>query len=516
MGWSWPVFLDALSSPLLLRAAWTTIWVAVVAQAIGTVIGILVAPTMLSRHLLVRAPAWGYRWLFQGTPLLVQILAFFAVLPQLGLPLGVVASGLLALGLNEGARMAEIVRAGLMSVAAGQREAALSLGLARWQIFAFVVLPQAVKVIVPPLGNNFNYMLKATSLLAAISFAELLRTSQQMAQFTTRPLEAYGAATVYYLLMTSVWDAVQRRLEGWADATKAARGQELWERRHSQPEFDPAVEISLARAMGAEGRSGAEAIGASRPLVETLDLRKRFGTHDALAGVELTVGSGEIVAIIGPSGCGKTTLLRCLNALTSPDRGVVVMDGEPIGMRAGRRGGLEPVPTRTMNRQRRGIGFVFQRFHLFQHLTALDNVALAPRVVSGRTGPQARALARERLARVGLGDKADAYPNRLSGGQQQRVAIARALAMKPRLMLLDEPTSALDPETVHEVLEVIRALVSEGMTMVMVTHELGFAREVADRIIFMSDGRIVDEAPTEAFFATAREPRTREFLAKLL
>jgi len=223
-----------------------------------------------------------------------------------------------------------------------------------------------------------------------------------------------------------------------------------------------------------------------------------------------------VIAIIGPSGCGKTTLLRCLHALTVPDRGVVVMDGEPIGMRAGPRGGLEPIPTRAMNRQRREIGFVFQRFHLFQHLTALDNVALAPRVVAGRAGSQARALARERLARVGLSDKADAYPNQLSGGQQQRVAIARALAMKPRLMLLDEPTSALDPETVYEVLEAIRALVSEGMTMLMVTHELGFAREVADRIVFMSEGRIVDEAPTEAFFATAREPRTREFLAKLL
>ena len=510
MGWSWPVFVDALTSPLLVRAAWTTIWVAVVAQSIGTVIGILVAPTMLSRNPLVRAPAWGYRWLFQGTPLLVQILAFFAVLPQLGVPLGIVASGLLALGLNEGARMAEIVRAGLMSVDHGQREAALSLGLRRWHVFAFVVLPQAVKVIIPPLGNNFNYMLKATSLLAAISFAELLRTSQQMAQFTTRPLEVYSAATVYYLVMTSVWDAVQRRLEAWADPVKAARGQALWERRRRQRELEPALATFLARAEGARGHDGA------RPLVETSAVRKRFGAHDALAGVDFTVAPGEVVAVIGPSGCGKTTLLRCLNALTSPDRGVVVMDGEPVGMRH-RDGGLEPLPTRAMNRQRREIGFVFQRFHLFRHLTAIDNVALAPRLVSGRSRTEARALARELLARVGLADREESYPNRLSGGQQQRVAIARALAMKPRLMLLDEPTSALDPETVYEVLEAIRSLVQGGMTMVMVTHELGFAREVADRVVFMSEGGIVDEAPTEEFFAApGRDPRTREFLAKLV
>lgn len=510
MGWTWPVFFDALTSPLLLRAAWTTVWVAVVAQVIGTVIGLLVAPMMLSRNPLVSAPAWGYRWLFQGTPLLVQILAFYAVLPQLGVPLGVVASGLLALGINEGARMAEIVRAGLMSVDHGQREAARSLGLKRWQIFGFIVLPQAVKVIVPPLGNNFNYMLKATSLLAAISFAELLRTSQQMAQFTTRPLEVYTAATVYYLVMTSLWDAVQRRLERWADEAKAARGQQLWERRRGQPVLEPAVETFLAHS---KGRPDA---GPAPALVETRGVRKRFGSHQALDGVDFAVAPGEVVAIIGPSGCGKTTLLRCLNALTSPERGVVVLGGELVGMRRGRRGGLEPLPTRAMNRQRRDIGFVFQRFHLFRHLTAIDNVALAPRLVLGRSRAEARATARDLLTRVGLADRADAFPNRLSGGQQQRVAIARALAMKPSLMLLDEPTSALDPETVHEVLEVVRALVRDGMTTVMVTHELGFAREVADRIVFMSDGRIIDEAPTNEFFEAGRDPRTREFLAKLV
>ena len=514
MGWNWAIFFDALSSPLLLRAAWTTVWVAVVAQVIGTIIGILVAPTLLSRHALIRAPAQGYRWLFQGTPLLIQILAFFAVLPQLGLTLGIVTSGLLALGLNEGARMAEIARAGLMSVDVGQREAALSLGLKRWQIFVFVVLPQAVKVIIPPLGNNFNYMLKATSLLAAISFAELLRTSQQMAQFTTRPLEVYSAATIYYLAMTSIWDAVQRRLERWADAAGAERGRALWQRRRGQPAIEPAVETFLDRTVGASVG------GAARALVETCGLRKRFGTHTALAGIDFAVAPGEVVAIIGPSGCGKTTLLRCLNALATPDRGAIVIGGEAVGMRPGRRGGkrggLVPLPTRAMDRQRREIGFVFQRFHLFRHLTALDNVALAPRLVLRKSRGEARALGRALLAQVGLDNKADAYPNQLSGGQQQRVAIARALAMKPRLMLFDEPTSALDPETVHEVLDVIRGLVRDGMTIVMVTHEMGFAREVADRIVFMSDGDIVDQAPTEAFFAIGRDPRTEEFLAKLL
>ena len=510
MGWDWPYFVDALTSWQFVRAAWTTIWVAVVAQTIGTVIGIFVAPTMLSANPLVRAPALGYRWLFQGTPLLVQILVFFALLPQLGIPLGIIASGLLALGINEGARMTEIVRAGLISVDAGQRDAAQSLGLKRWQIFVLVVLPQAVKVIIPPLGNNFNYMLKATSLLAVISFAELLRVSQQIAQFTTRPLEVYSAATVYYLAMTSAWDAVQRRLEAWSSPTREQPGQQLWPRRFPKSDLVPETRQFMVRIASPDGRS------MNAALVETCGLHKWFGSHHAIAGVDFSVQPGEVVAIVGPSGCGKTTLLRCLNSLSIPDEGAVAVGGEIIGARPDGRGGLAPISTGEMNRQRKEIGFVFQRFHLFRHLTALDNVSLALRLVLGLSRPQAEERAHELLSKVGLAEKANAYPHNLSGGQQQRVAIARALAMKPRLMLFDEPTSALDPETVHEVLDVIRALVEEGMTIVLVTHEIGFAREIADRFVFMSDGRIIDEASTDDFFKRDRDPRIREFLDKLV
>ena len=510
MGWDWPLFLDALLSYQMVRAAWTTIWVAVVAQIMGTLIGIFVAPTMLSSNPLVRAPAWGYRWLFQGTPLLLQILAFFAVLPQLGVPIGIIASGLLALGINEGARMAEIVRSGLISVDAGQRDASHSLGLNRAQTFFLVVLPQAVKVIIPPLGNNFNYMLKATSLLAAISFIELLRVSQQMAQFTTRPLEIYSAATIYYLLMTSAWDTAQRRVEAWCAPTRERPGQELWPRRIRQTGLDPGVRRFVSRVPVPPGEA------APSNLVETHGLRKRFGTHTALDNVDFRVRAGEVVAIIGPSGCGKTTLLRCLNALAVPEDGVIAIGGEILGARSDGRDGLVPISTREMNRQRQEIGFVFQRFHLFRHLTALENVALAPRLVLGMTRKQASALALELLSTMGLAEKADSHPHHLSGGQQQRVAIARALAMKPRLMLFDEPTSALDPETVLEVLDAIRILVKEGMTIVLVTHEIGFAREIADRFIFMSEGKIIEQAPTESFFGNRHDARTREFLEKLI
>lgn len=510
MGWDWPQFLDAVTSMQMVRAAWTTVWVAVVAQSIGTLIGVLVAPTMLSANMLVRLPGFGYRWLFQGTPLLVQILAFFAVLPQLGVPLGVVASGLLALGINEGARMTEIVRSGLMSVDSGQRDAAQSLGLKRWQVFLLVVLPQAIKVIIPPLGNNFNYMLKATSLLAVISFAELLRVSQQMAQYTTRPLEVYCAATVYYLAMTSSWDAVQRRLEAWASPTRGRPGQQLWELRTARSIVEPKLRNFIARFASRIPHEEQAA------LVETIGLKKQFDGRLVLDDVGFSVRPGEVVAVIGPSGCGKTTLLRCLAALTYPEQGAIAVGGELVGFRATNEGNLDPVRSRDMNRQRQAIGFVFQRFHLFRHLTAIENVSLALRLVLGQSRKRANARALELLSKVGLADKTHSYPHQLSGGQQQRVAIARTLAMKPRLVLFDEPTSALDPETVYEVLDVIHELVNEGMTMVLVTHEIGFAREIANRFVFMCDGKIVDQAETEEFFGSPRDARTQEFLDKLI
>jgi polar amino acid transport system permease protein len=202
-----------LFSPLLAQAAWTTAWVAVVAQTIGTVLGFVFGPMQLMRSPFPRIVAGVYSWIFRGTPLLVQILFFYAVLPQLGFRLGVLESGLVALGVNEGARMAEIVRSGIISVDSGQSEAARSLGMSSLQAFRLVVLPQALRVIIPPLGNNFNYMLKATSLLAVISVAELLRSSQQIAQSTTRPLEVYSVAGLYYLLMTTVWSIIQHFLE---------------------------------------------------------------------------------------------------------------------------------------------------------------------------------------------------------------------------------------------------------------------------------------------------------------
>ena len=247
------------------------------------------------------------------------------------------------------------------------------------------------------------------------------------------------------------------------------------------------------------------------PLLRVVDLHKSFGELTVLDGISLDVERGQKVSIIGPSGSGKTTLLRCVNYLEKPTSGHIYIDGTLIGEKevGGR---YVHLSDRELAKERADIGFVFQRFNLFPHLTALGNVTIAPQKVLGLTREAAEACGREMLQKVGLGHKIDQYPERLSGGQQQRVAIARALAMQPKLMLFDEATSALDPELIGEVLRVMRQLAEEGSTMVIVTHEIQFAGEVSDRVIFMDHGKIVEEGPPAQVLSNPQLPRTREFL----
>ena len=239
-------------------------------------------------------------------------------------------------------------------------------------------------------------------------------------------------------------------------------------------------------------------------MIDIENLRKSFGDGEVLKGIDRTIKEKEVVVIIGPSGSGKSTLLRCMNYLEEPTSGKVSVDGIVLDGEA------------NINKVREEVGMVFQRFNLFPHMTVLDNIMLAPIKVRHITKAEAEDTARKLLARVGLADKADAYPSQLSGGQQQRVAIARALAMKPKVMLFDEPTSALDPEMVGEVLDVRRKRAEEGMTMVIVTHEMGFAREVGDRLLFVDDGRIIEQGDPKEVFEHPQEERTRLFLSKVL
>ncbi|MHB8400081.1 MAG: amino acid ABC transporter ATP-binding protein [Candidatus Limnocylindrales bacterium] len=251
-------------------------------------------------------------------------------------------------------------------------------------------------------------------------------------------------------------------------------------------------------------------------VVEATEVRKSYGQLEVLKGVSMTVRRQEVVVVIGPSGSGKTTFIRCINHLEKIQQGRITVNGHLIGYREGPDGKLVEDREKNIARQRREIGMVFQRFNLFPHKTALGNIIEAPIQVRGVPVAEAIEIGQALLARVGLAHKADSYPAQLSGGQQQRVAIARALAMKPALMLFDEPTSALDPEMIGEVLEVMKELAREGMTMIVVSHEMGFAREVADRVVMMDDGQIIEEGTPEHFFTSPSHERTQSFLSKIL
>ena len=242
----------------------------------------------------------------------------------------------------------------------------------------------------------------------------------------------------------------------------------------------------------------------SEAIIQIRDIHKHFGKVRALRGIDLNVSRGEVVLIIGPSGSGKSTLLRCINRLEEFDQGSIVVDGIPLDS------------AENINAVRTEVGMVFQQFNLFPHLTVLNNLTLAQRIIRKREKAEAEQIGMELLRKVGIPEKADCYPLQLSGGQQQRVAIARALAMNPKIMLFDEPTSALDPEMIQEVLDVMLALAKEGMTMVVVSHEMGFARAAADRAILMDGGQIIEEAPPNILFSHPKQERTKAFLSKVL
>jgi polar amino acid transport system ATP-binding protein len=267
--------------------------------------------------------------------------------------------------------------------------------------------------------------------------------------------------------------------------------------------------LSTVAAPDPTARQGA------RPMVQAQQVHKSFGHLEVLKGVDLEVAPREVMCIVGPSGSGKSTFLRCINHLEKIDRGRLYVDGTLVGYRE-HGGKLHELRDREVAAQRRDIGMVFQRFNLFPHMTALENVVEAPLRVKGESRAAALERGRDLLERVGLGERRSYYPNQLSGGQQQRVAIARALAMQPKLMLFDEPTSALDPELVGEVLDVMRGLAEDGMTMVVVTHEMGFAREVGDTLVFMDDGAVVESGAPKQVLSDPQHARTQAFLSKVL
>ncbi|KQU91465.1 ABC transporter permease [Variovorax sp. Root318D1] len=530
------LFLHYLSMPYLIQGIVFTLAATGIGLAGGVVVGLLLAAMQLSRFKPLATFARGYAVIFRGTPLALQMIFVYNALPHVGIVLpGLLAAGV-ALAFNEATFIAEMFRSGVVGVERGQVVAGQALGMTPRVLMRRIVAPQALRSMIPAMGNEAVSTLKNSSLASVIAVQELTLRSSQLASSTFDFFSVFFASGLIYLLLTGAISLVQLALEARFDLDRpqAVRGLARWLPWHraAAPAAgpSPSEELAAEEVPTADCEDGAPAVlpvpmtpaieraaRASRLADAPVALRisgvsKAYGAQSVLRDLSLTVHAGEVVALLGPSGSGKSTLLRCINHLESWDAGQVHVGGQRLGYRPD--GQLMTPSDLARERARLGVGMLFQQFNLFAHLTARENVAGPLRWVHGWTAEDADRRARELLARVGLAHRVEALPRHLSGGQQQRVAIARALAPGPSVLLLDEPTSALDPALVNEVLEVIRRLaVEEGLTMVISTHQLRFAAEVADRVVFLSGGRIVESGPALEVLQRPRQRETARFLS---
>jgi polar amino acid transport system permease protein len=524
--------LGYVVSPFLLQGAWLAIEIATLAMVGGMILGLGLALMRISPLAPLRAIAWFYIWFVRGTPQLLQLVFIYDALPPLGITLDTFTTAVLGFALNEAAFSAEIIRGGILSVNRNQAIAANAFGMPPFLTLRRIILPQAMKAILPGMANDVISMIKGTSIASVIFVNELTFRSQQIVGQNFKFFTVFGAAGIIYLVMTSAVAVVQALLERRFNLEidrSAGRGSgrlfgfSLFNARAhertaptSAPSFVPAPPTPAALESASlewirKITDGAAEETATEPFVTFRNVHKAYGSREVLRGIDLEVRKGEVVVIMGPSGSGKSTLLRLVNHLEALDWGEIRVEGKYVGYRL-RNKILRPIRDLAKARAEARIGMVFQHFNLFDHLTALENVMEAPLRVYGEPPDKVRTLALNLLAAVGLSQHTDKLPHRLSGGQQQRVAIARALAISPRLMLFDEPTSALDPELVGDVLAVMRRLAEAGMTMLVVTHEVRFAQEVADRIIFMDEGLVVEQGTPTEVLRNPKQERTQRFL----
>ena len=481
-------------------ASWTVIKLSLASWGLSIILGFALALAKQSKFLMLNLPAKFYIWLFRSLPLLV-LLIFVYNMPQMLPATSAILSepfwaGLIAMVMCESAYVAEIHRGGLLAVPKGQSEAAQALGIRFVGIQWLIVIPQALRVALPALANEYISIVKLTSLVSVISLTEILLVGQRLYSQNFLVMETMAAVAIYYVLIVTLFDFLLKRLEDYLDVTKA--------KNIRQPSQELINKIKNAPAPVVAPTTNFDA-----PALNATKLHKSYNNVEVLGSVDLSIESGEVVSVIGPSGSGKTTLIRLLNGLEQLDNGEIELNGQPFlqFLRYG------PTKTRFIEHteHRTKIGMVFQSFNLFPHRTVLDNLLLAPRYHKLGNKKELEMQAYQLLNKVGMLEHAWKYPHQLSGGQQQRVAIARALMMRPQIMLFDEPTSALDPEKVNEVLQVIEDLAREGITMVIVTHEMNFAFKVSNRIVFMEQGRVVcDDAPQ--ILRDGEHPRVEKFL----
>jgi polar amino acid transport system permease protein len=539
--WGWGVFAEWFFSEPVLAGLGKTLLLTALGAVFGFVLGTPIALARVSRSPLLAASAWAFVWVFRSIPLLVLLLLLnnlgylyetvwigvpftditFASIPTNEL-ISPFFAAVLGLTLNHAAYASEAIRGGILSVDQGQLEAAAALGLPRSHQAWRIVLPQAMRSILPTAFNNLIGLAQGTSVVYVLAMPELFYTIQVIYRRNLEVIPLLMVATVWYLIILTVLSAIQVHIERYysrgalRNPTPSFFTSWLtrW-RLHRQSVATTPASSSAEPVAGRDAGRGWMRSERKGGEVSIHGVSKSFGTLKVLDNVSLTVRAGSVTVILGRSGSGKSTLLRTINHLERVDDGFIDIDGELIGYR---RDGhtLYELKEREILQRRVDVGMVFQHFNLFAHLTVLENIIEAPLAVSGVGRAEAEQLARELLERVGLAGKENVYPRQLSGGQQQRVAIARALALKPKVLLFDEPTSALDPELVNEVLDVIKELAQSGTTLIVVTHEIGFAREVADTIVFMEQGRILESGSPDKVFNAPDHSRTREFLSKVL
>ncbi|MBB4568855.1 amino acid ABC transporter permease/ATP-binding protein [Rhizobium leucaenae] len=500
----WDAMAEVLPSMISVGLK-NTLILAAASTVLGVIIGMVLAVMGISQSRWLRLPARIYTDIFRGLPAIVTILIIGQGFARIGreifgpspFPLGIIALSLIA-----GAYIGEIFRSGIQSVERGQMEACRALSMSYGQGMRLIVIPQGVRRVLPALVNQFIGNVKDSSLVYFLgllaSEREIFRVGQDQAVVTGNlsPLLLAGA---FYLVITVPLTHFVNYIDARLRLGRQGRGSGA---------ASGLVEVSeLQAASGAQTEAGV-VIGSHRPrfkggALKIRDLSMAYGELEVLKGVDLDIAPGTVTCIIGPSGSGKSTLLRCLNRLVEPKRGEILLDGESI---------LAMKPESL----RRRVGMVFQHFNLFPDHTALENVMLSLTKIKKMPKREARQIAKTRLGEVGLAGRSDHRPAGLSGGQQQRVAIARALAMNPEVVLFDEVTSALDPELVKGVLDLMANLGSQGMTMAVVTHEMGFARKVADQVVFMDEGRIIEAGKPQEIFDNPRSERLQRFLAEVL
>ena len=557
--WGWSVFATWFFSEPVLAGLGRTILLTILATISGSLLGTCLALARVSKSPLLAGLSWSYIWLLRSVPLIVLLL----ILNNLGYlyesirltnplngnvlvnyPMVSLLTPFLAafigLTLNQSAFFAEIVRGGILSVDHGQHEAAASLGLSKKRQVTRIVLPQAMRTILPTGFNEIIGLAKGTSMVYVLALPELFYTVQVIYRRNLEVIPLLMVATVWYLVIMTVLSIVQyyvesiyakgavrnpsdlafsriaRRVRNTARFFSSSKKVELTNDRANSKAASNEILNNQALSVDECQHIGfGDVYSGNGAPVSIHNVSKYFGANKVLDDINLSIPAGSVTVILGPSGSGKSTLLRTINHLERVDSGFIDVDGELIGYR---RDGhtLYELKEKDILKQRAEIAMVFQNFNLFPHLTVLENIIEAPINVKKLSHAEAVEEALDLLRRVGLQDKAYVYPRQLSGGQQQRVAIARALALRPKVLLFDEPTSALDPELVGEVLDVIKELARTGSTLIVVTHEIAFAREVADEIIFMEGGKIREKGSPDDIFNHTAEERTKAFLNKVL